>query len=198
MMPAYARSSAEGPQRARSDRPELADQQRYSWIRIPEYDYAPSDRLKLELSGRFEYQQSSWADGVRSRIEDKLPEIFRELEFRADAAQRQRLADEVRRRQEELEEQRRIARAAIKLNEAHRADVLKAQLAAWQHARQLDDYLTAMDTRITQIEDPDDALAAREWLAWARAYTASMDPLNATLALPPDPEPTHAALGPVP
>jgi hypothetical protein len=175
---------------------ELADQHRYSWTHIPKYDYAPSARLKFELPGRHEYQQSSWADGARSCIEDKLPEIFRELEFRADAAARQRRADEERRRREELEEQRRIARATIKLIQAHRADVLKAQLTAWQHARQLDNYLTAMHTRITQIEDQETAAAAREWLAWARAHTAGLDPLNGTLAMPPDPEPTHAALAP--
>ena len=175
---------------------ELADQQRYSWTRIPKYDYAPSARLKFELPGRHEYQQSSWADGARSCIEDKLPEIFRELEFRADAAERQRLGDEERRRQEELEQQRRIARATVKLIQAHRADVLKAQLTAWQYTRQLDDYLTAMDTRITQIEDQKTAVAAREWLAWARAYTAGLDPLNGMLAMPEDPEPTQSALAP--
>lgn len=64
------------------------------------------------------------------------------------------------------------------------------------YARQLDDYLTAMDTRITQIEDQETAAAAREWLAWARAHTAGLDPLSGTLAMPPDPEPTHATLAP--
>jgi hypothetical protein len=53
-----------------------------------------------------------------------------------------------------------------------------------------------MDTRITQIKDHETAAAAREWLAWARAYTAGLDPLNGILAMPPDPEPTHAALTP--
>lgn len=175
---------------------ELADQQRYSWTRIPKYDYTPSARLKVELPGRFEYQQSTWADGSKSQIETRLPEIVQELEFRADAAERQRLADEERHRQEQLEEQQRIARARIKLNESHRAEALRAQLAAWQQARQLDDYLAAMDAKITQIKDPDAAAAAREWLTWACAYTASLNPLNGTLAMPPDPEPTHTALAP--
>jgi hypothetical protein len=131
----------------------------------------------------------------RSSIEDKLPEIFRELEFRADAAERQRQADEQRRRLEELEQQRRTARATVRLVEAHGADVLKAQLTAWQYARQFGGYLTAMDSRITQIQDQETA-AARDWLAWARAYTAGLDPLNGTLAMSPDPEPTHASLAP--
>ena len=175
---------------------ELADQKRYPWTHIPKYDYAPSARLKFELVGRHEYQQSSWADSAKSCIENKLPEIFRELEFRADAAERQRRADEERRRQEELEEKRRIARATAKLIEAHRADVLKTQLGAWQYARQLDDYLTAMDSQITEIEDRETAAAAREWLAWAHVHAADLDPLNGTLAMPPDPEPTYAALAP--
>jgi len=173
---------------------ELAEKQRYSWTRIPDYDYTPSDRLRFEMPGRFEYQQSTWADGVKSRVEGRLAGIFRELEFRADAAERQRQVDEERPRQEELEERRRIARATIKLNETHRAEVLKAQLAAWQHARQFDEYLAAMDARITQIHDREAAAAAREWLAWARAYVASLDPLDGALAMPSDPEPTPAAL----
>jgi hypothetical protein len=37
-----------------------------------------------------------------------------------------------------------------------------------------------------------DPAAAKEWLAWARAYTAGINPLNT----PPDPEPTSAALAP--
>jgi hypothetical protein len=175
---------------------ELADQKRYPWTHIPKYDYAPSARLKFELAGRHEHQQSFWDDGAKNCIENKLPEIFRELEFRADAAERQHRADEERHRQEELEEKRRIARATAKLIEAHRAEVLKTQLAAWQYARQLDDYLTAMGTRITRIEDQETAAAAREWLAWARAHTAGLDPLNGTLAMPPSPEPAHAALAP--
>jgi len=175
---------------------ELADKQRYSWTRIPEYDYTPSNRLKFELPGRYEYQQSSWSDGVKSHIEDKLPEMLFEIEIRADAAERQRLADEERRRLEQLEEQQRIARATIKLNEQHRTEVLIAQLAAWEQAQQLDDYLAAMDRKITQIEDPDTAAAASEWLAWAHEYAARTNPLNGQLAMPPDPEPTHAALAP--
>jgi hypothetical protein len=175
---------------------ELAAQRRYSWTRIPKYDYTPSARLKLELPGRYEYQQSTWADGVKSRIEGKLPEILQELECRADAAERQRLADEERRRQEQIEEQRRIARATIKLNETHRAEVLNTQLAAWQQTRQLDDYLDAMDAKITQIEDPGTAAAAKEWLAWARAYAAGLNPLNGVIAMPPDPEHTYIALAP--
>lgn len=175
---------------------ELADQQRYSWTRIPKYDYAPSTRLRFELPGPHEHQQSSWADGAKSQLEDKLPEIVHEIELRADAAERARLQAEERRRQEQIREQERIARATTKLIESRRVDVLLAQLAAWQRVRQLDEYLATMTAKITQLDDPEAAEAAREWLTWAQAYAARLDPLNGALALPPDPEPTYSALAP--
>lgn len=47
-----------------------------------------------------------------------------------------------------------------------------------------------------RIEDEQTAAAAREWLAWARAYAARLNPLNSELVMPPDPEPTPASLAP--
>ena len=42
----------------------------------------------------------------------------------------------------------------------------------------------------------DAAAAAREWLAWARAYAEGPTPLNGLLAMPPGPEPIRTALAP--
>jgi hypothetical protein len=175
---------------------ELAEQQRNSWYRIPKYDHAPSQRLKISVSSRFEYQQATWSDSAKTRLEDKLPQIFREIEIRSELAERHRLAEEERTRQKELEQRRRIDRATAKLIESHRIDVLNAQMTAWRQARQLDDYLAAMATRIGQLDDPSAIETASQWLAWAKAYAARTDPLNGTLAIPADPEPTTAALAP--
>ena len=72
------------------------------------------------------------------------------------------------------------------------------QHVAWQYALQLDDHLTAMNTRITQIEDQETAAAARERLAWARANVAGLDSLSGTLVMPLGPGPTRAPPGPGP
>jgi hypothetical protein len=123
-----------------------------------------------------------------------LPQILREMEIRSELANRERLAEEERNRQRELEQRRRIDRATAKLIESNRIDVLNAQVTTWRQARQLDDYLAAMAARIEHLDDPAAVETASEWLAWAKAYAARSDPLNRTLAMPADPEPTPAAL----
>jgi hypothetical protein len=175
---------------------ELAEQQRNSWYRIPKYDYAPSQRLKISLSSRFEYQQVSWSDSAKSLLDDKLPQITREMEIRSELADRERLAEEERNRQRELEQRRRTDRATAKLIESNRIDMLNAQVTAWRQARLLDDYLAAMAARIEHLDDPAAVAAGSEWLAWAKAYAARSDPLNGTLDMPADPEPNPAALAP--
>jgi hypothetical protein len=175
---------------------ELARQKRDSWYKISKYEYSPSERLKISLAGWFEHQQTSWADGAKISLDDKLGEILQQMEIFSDLAERKRRAEEERERQREVEEQRRVARAKARLIESHRADVLDAQLSAWRKARELDDFLVALAGRISQIEDPEAVAAANAWLTWAKDYRERLDPLNQTIAMPPDPEPTSAALAP--
>jgi hypothetical protein len=60
---------------------ELADQARYSGTSVPKYDYKPSQRLNFTMARWSEYQQFSWADRVRSQLEEKLPAILQEIEI---------------------------------------------------------------------------------------------------------------------
>ena len=57
----------------------------------------------------------------------------------------------------------------------------------------MDEYLDAMEAVVEQIEDPTEGVAASEWPAWARAYAATISPLNRALGMPRDPEPTYTA-----
>jgi hypothetical protein len=162
---------------------------------VPTHDVTPTERLTIELPGPHAYRQSSWTDGARHRLEDQLPKILQEIEIRGDAAERARLDAEERRRQQELEEQRRLELARHQRIESHRAEVLMAQLADWQSARQLTEYLDAMATAISAQADKEKAEQARAWLKWGRRYAARLDPLQRPLAMP-DPEPTLRALSP--
>ena len=60
----------------------------------------------------------------------------------------------------------------------------------------MDEYLDAMEAVVEQIEDPTEGVAASEWPAWARAYAATISPLNRALGMPRDPELTYTALEP--
>lgn len=175
---------------------ELARKERDSWYTIPRYDYSPAQRLRISLHGWFEQQQTSWAHGARTSLDGKLDEILQQIEICSDLCERNRQAQQERENQRQLEEQRRVDRATARLIQSHRASVLDAQLTAWHKACQLDEYLTAMASRISQINDPQAAAAASEWFTWARNHTAHLDPLSQPITMPPDPEPTAAALAP--
>ncbi|WP_380496365.1 hypothetical protein [Streptoalloteichus tenebrarius] len=175
---------------------ELAEKQRWPWTRIPDHDYTPNEKLKVELSRWSEYFQTTWTDGVRRQIDEKLSEILYEIEHRANLVDRRKAREEEQRRLEKIEQQKRLDRANVLFVEAHRAEVLSQQMAAWERARRLDAYLQAMEARIAAMGDPAEAEAAREWLAWAREHAQRTDPLKQRLALPATPEPTYSELAP--
>lgn len=175
---------------------ERADQARNPWTRIPPYDFTPSERLRIDLPSPHEQRQSTWNDGTRSALEDRLPEILQEMELRSIAADRKRIADEERQRQEKAAKQKRIARATAKLIESHRAKTLSEQVSKWHQSKQLTAYIEAMTSHVEAFASLDDRAAGQEWLAWARGHAARIDPLQHRLAMPTDPEPTYAALAP--
>jgi hypothetical protein len=89
-----------------------------------------------------------------------------------------------------------MERAKADLVESHRARHLLKQLTDWRTTNQLRDYLAAMAQTVKAIDDPDRRAAASDWLNWANAHAARLDPLDHDLAMPPDPEPTAEALKP--
>ena len=92
--------------------------------------------------------------------------------------------------------QARIAVAKVKFTEAFRVSVLDTQLGHWKKARQLSEYIAALAERIADIEDPEAAENASQWLSWVRTYAERLDPLNGEPTMPPHPEPTRLDLAP--
>jgi hypothetical protein len=81
-----------------------------------------------------------------------------------------------------------MEQAKTRLVETHRADQLHAQADAWDQADRLPRYCDALDAA-----HGDNAVTA-EWLAWARAYTARLDPLTKPPAMPEPPDASPEAL----
>lgn len=170
---------------------ELADQARSSWIRIPTHDSVASGRLRITAgadhgSGR----RSFWADRTSWRLEDKLPELLREIAVRADEirAHRER-RDEARAEHERaLETERR--HAADRAAEAHRVEVLQERLARWRAGQELRQYLADRTASVAQAVEKDTASgdldSARAWLAWVAGHIELLDPAG---ELPTYPEP---------
>jgi hypothetical protein len=81
---------------------ELAEAKKYSWVKIPRFDYTPSERLRMVLSGGQPHRASEWADSTARPLEEQLPEIVQEFGLRGEAAERRRLADLEAERQKRL------------------------------------------------------------------------------------------------
>lgn len=172
---------------------ELADRARWSWTRIPTYDYSPSARLKIELTG---YRSGSWSDGKRWQLETRLDKVVHAVERASVADERARLARIERERQAKLAEEQRITRATRRMIHANRVKVFDEHVLAWLRSRQIADYLDQMEAAVEKIENPAEGVAAGEWLAWCRAHARAIDPLQSALRMPPDPEANHANLAP--
>lgn len=55
---------------------ELAEAKKNSWIRIPRFDYTPSERLPFVLSGGQPHRASEWSDTPGRSLEDQLVTWF--------------------------------------------------------------------------------------------------------------------------
>jgi hypothetical protein len=158
----------------------------------------PTGRLVITIDRRYGQgsgRSSTFADGVRARLEDRLPDLLREPEVRAleagwaQAAQRR--ADEER----EVDRLEAVERAQVRLREAQRGEVLAEQMQAWLRAKQLSRYLTAMAEHVEALDDGEERDDAEAWLSWARRHLTTLDPLQGRLVIPDDPMMTPRASG---
>lgn len=165
------------------------------------YDLDANGRLKLEVRWGewFTRQQTRWADREDSRLEQRLDEVFAEIDGRVGEAHR--VAGEKQARAEQAAAQERsvaqarerewsehMARARELYFDAARADALRAQAAAWEEAQRLRAYCDALSAE--HGSDP----GVQEWIGWARAYAERHDPLGRPQRMPDVEEPAPAAL----
>jgi hypothetical protein len=156
------------------------------------YDNAATGELSVEALSSAYGRQKAWGDRSRWKLEERLPNLLREVELQAVEAEERRLARE----REEAERQsqweaamERAKRAAV---ENHRRDVLRDRVRAWEEADAIRAYCAAVEARYGA-----DAIAAdpgaAEWLALARGHADSVQQLP---QMPADPEITHDVLKP--
>ncbi|WP_329539361.1 hypothetical protein [Streptomyces sp. NBC_01358] len=175
---------------------ELAEARKHSWIRIPRFDYTPSERLRLILSGGQPHRASEWADTPGRPLEEQLAEIAQEVTLRGEAAERQRQKELEAARHKRLRWQAAMEKARVQYAETYRVRHFEAQEAAWRHATRLAEYVTAMRTRVETMPPGETRTEAEAWIIWAEATTERLDPLNAPLRMPLIPEPQANDLKP--
>jgi hypothetical protein len=175
---------------------ELREAAKYSWKVPPKFDYALTETLSFELSGRFEHRQSRWTDSKTRSLEECLPQILQEVELRAIAAENERLAaikaQEEKRRKWELA----MEQAKIEFREDYYGRVLDQQVDDWFRANKLREYLQAMRLKVETYDDPELAMIATEWISWAENQIELVDPLRQNLTMPGVSEPKADDLRP--
>lgn len=161
--------------------------------RVKPYDSEATGQLSIALLApghQRDGRATTWSDRKSWRLEDKLPELLHELEVRAveddhRAAEEKRKAEE-RQCQWELE----MDHARQRFLEAHRAKVLRAQIAARQEAQVMSAYLA-------ELEDTHgDAPQSAEWIEWIQEHIKRVDPLQTPPSLPDEPDISREDLKP--
>ncbi|MFJ7593285.1 hypothetical protein ACIQZO_39100 [Streptomyces sp. NPDC097617] len=145
---------------------ELAEANKDSWIRIPRYDYTPSERLRIVLSGGQPHRADEWSDTPPGRpLEDQLAEIAQEVTLRGQAAEPRRLDEIEAARQKRIRWEAAMEEARIQYAEAYRVRHFEAQEAAWRHATRLTQYVSAVRTRVEAIPPGQTRTEAEAWMS---------------------------------
>ena len=156
------------------------------------YDSGATGELNIEVLGWSHGRQTKWGDRQRWTLEDRLPQLMRELETQAVEAEERRLAKE----REEAERRRQwkaaMEHARIRLIEDHRREVLRRRVTAWTEADAIRAYCEAVEARHGADRIAADPEAA-QWLAFAREHA---DHAQRLPRMPADPELTPDALKP--
>lgn len=175
---------------------ELAEAKKHSWVRIPRFDYNPSDRLRFILRGGNPHRATEWADAPDRLLEDQLAEIAQEVTLRGEAAERKRLADLEAARQQRLRWEAAMQQARIDYAVTFRVKHLEAQEEAWRHATRLAEYVAAVRVQVEALPTGQERTRAEAWLEFADVHLERLNPLSTNPQLPDVPEPRPDDLRP--
>ncbi len=157
-----------------------------------------SQKLVIELGYPRSDRQSRWGDRKRWVLEDVLGAVLREIETRAAEDVQRKEAEARAKTDREVRWRAAMEKATEQALQAQLADTLREQASSWQETTALRAYCDALEHRIaeeTDVEEPQVA-SARRWLAWARRYTQSVDPLHQLPTMPASKEPEPEDLKP--
>lgn len=148
--------------------------------RLGRYDADATGRLVITLDSGHGRQgrPASWADRKSWTLEDKLPQLFQELEIRAAEDDQRDL--EAKRRSEERQQnwEQAMRGAKQRFLEAYRADALRRQITDWETVHAATRYLAALEAEHGESDE------AQPWIQWIRGYIDRLNPLGTAPPLP--------------
>lgn len=135
---------------------------------VPEWDYAPSGRLRLRLVECYTARRGSWGDGVRQRVDDLLTQVLDEVAYVFEEEDR-------RAAEREREERERVALQKVALEDAYqrlahdrRVSAVERQVQNWRLAHDLRRYAEEVRTRLAMSGEQHEPTL--RWLAWVQRY----------------------------
>lgn len=156
---------------------EIREQQRYSWTKIPEFDYSPSGELKLTISsGSYLGLRTNWSDGKKQRLEAVLPGFIEGISIVGAALYTRRLEREEQERQWELQRQREAERRRLEEIQRTRLAVFKEQAKKHNEAEVLRAYVEGVKRSLDEIPEGD-VPKVQVWIEWAEKSIQDLDPL---------------------
>ncbi len=138
-------------------------------------------RLVLELNPR-SYglaRPARWADRRSWTLEQKLPNLLREIEIRAIEHEKKRLAAEREAAERHARWQQALTQALERYAEQQKVEALAEQLRRWREARDVRNYCA--EVAEAHLEDAE----VQEWLSWSRIYADALDPVPQRPTAPP-------------
>lgn len=146
------------------------------------YEANATGRLQMQLVTGYSQRSAQWADRKSTTLEELLPDLLREIETRAVEDEQRRQAAERKAAEQEQTWEAAMRQARERHAEHHRSEVLRSEVARWSEVRRIRAYCSAVESGF-----PDNS-ETREWIAWARSYADTLDPLQTAPRVPVAPE----------
>lgn len=164
---------------------EKAKAKRDNWYRIPTHDHVKSGRLHMTVATDSGYNTKvGWEDRFKLLLEARLCDVLPLFERwaalhaeRKEAEWLRHIAEQERRDREDALAQEAYVQHALR-------EHLVADVAAWELARRLRDYLATQRGRVAAMTADDERAAAEEWLQWCDKYVNKLDPAERPICQP--------------
>jgi len=172
---------------------EVETQRRSGWSFAPRFDHVPSGQLVLRLHAPYgAARRSTWADRTNQRLEDLLGRVVLAIEEAAVTIREQRREERERERVYQEERARRARAEHLAQHQKALGDDLINMATGWSRAESVREFLSAVEEAVPAATRCADFTA---WLAWARSFQRSLDPLGRPDAIAKRLEPPPESAG---
>jgi hypothetical protein len=135
----------------------------------PTYDYHSTGKLQLKMSSHHGGSRT-WHDSAAQKLEDMLGVVVDTMMV-FSKAEKEWLQKKA------IEDKRQAEAARLRYEEENRVKRLEKQLTVWRKARDLREYVQAVEHSVAKrSEQVDPAGELGRWITWMRRYADRLDP----------------------